>query len=228
MTDIKNNILPGILSKYPSVQPSFEGQNREAAKTIDSANRAGLIVLILIYVVIAFTFRSYSQPLLLFVMVPFSLIGIVWGHYIHGFAINILSWLGIIALIGIMVNDGLVLVGKFNTYLKEGMKFNEALFQAGKSRFRAIILTSLTTIAGLMPLLLEKSRQAQFLKPMAISISYGIMIATFLTLLMLPLLLSINNSLTVKIKWLLTGKKVTKEEVTRAVKELNIEQNETE
>jgi multidrug efflux pump subunit AcrB len=228
MTDIKDNILPGILVKYPSVQPSFEGQNREAAKTIDSANRAGLIVLILIYVVIAFTFRSYSQPLLLFVMVPFSLIGIVWGHYIHGFAINILSWLGIIALIGIMVNDGLVLVGKFNTYLKEGMKFNEALFQAGKSRFRAIILTSLTTVAGLMPLLLEKSRQAQFLKPMAISISYGIMIATFLTLLMLPLLLSINNSLTVKIKWLLTGKKVTKEEVTRAVKELNIEQNETE
>ncbi|MEL4455132.1 efflux RND transporter permease subunit [Lutimonas vermicola] len=228
MADIKNNILPGILAKYPSVQPSFEGQNREAAKTIDSANRAGLIVLVLIYVVIAFTFRSYSQPLLLFIMVPFSLIGIVWGHYIHGFAINILSWLGIIALIGIMVNDGLVLVGKFNTYLKEGMKFNEALFQAGKSRFRAIILTSLTTVAGLMPLLLEKSRQAQFLKPMAISISYGIMIATGLTLLMLPLLLSLNNSLTVKIKWLITGKKVTKEEVTRAVKELKIEQNETD
>ena len=228
MANIKDNILPGILSKYPSVQPSFEGQNREAAKTIDSANRAGLIVLVLIYVVIAFTFRSYSQPLLLFIMVPFSLIGIVWGHYIHGFAINILSWLGIIALVGIMVNDGLVLVGKFNTYLKEGMTFNDALFQAGKSRFRAIILTSLTTVAGLMPLLLEKSRQAQFLKPMAISISYGIMIATFLTLLMLPLLLSINNSLTVKIKWLLTGKKVTKEEVTRAVKELKIEQNDTE
>jgi len=227
MTDIKENILPGILSKYPSVQPSFEGQNREAAKTIDSANKAGMIVLVLIYVVIAFTFRSYSQPLLLFVMVPFSLIGIVWGHYIHGFAINILSWLGIIALIGIMVNDGLVLVGKFNNFLKEGMKFEEALFQAGKSRFRAIILTSLTTVAGLMPLLLEKSRQAQFLKPMAISISYGIMIATFLTLLMLPLLLSINNSLTVKIKWLLTGKKVTKEEVTRAVKELKLEEDES-
>ena len=228
MNEIKNEILPGILAKYPSVQPSFEGQNREAAKTINSANRAGLIALVLIYVVIAFTFRSYSQPFLLFVMVPFSLIGIVWGHYIHGFAINILSWLGIIALIGIMVNDGLVLVGKFNTYLKEGMKFNEALFEAGKSRFRAIILTSLTTVAGLMPLLLEKSRQAQFLKPMAISISYGIMIATFLTLLMLPLLLSINNSLTVRIKWLITGKKVTKEEVTRAVKELKIEQNDTE
>jgi multidrug efflux pump subunit AcrB len=226
MTEIRTEILPNILAKYPSVQPSFEGQNREAAKTVNSANQVGLAVLILIYTVIAFTFRSYSQPLLLIIMVPFSLIGIVWGHYIHGFAINILSWLGIIALVGIMVNDGLVLVGKFNSYLREGMDFNQALFQAGKSRFRAIFLTSLTTVAGLMPLLLEKSRQAQFLKPMAISISYGIMIATGLTLLMLPLLLSINNSLTVRIKWLLTGKKVSKEEVTRAVKELNLENDE--
>ncbi len=226
MTEIRTEILPNILAKYPSVQPSYEGQNREAAKTVNSANQVGLAVLILIYAVIAFTFRSYSQPLLLIIMVPFSLIGIVWGHYIHGFAINILSWLGIIALVGIMVNDGLVLVGKFNTYLREGMDFNEALFQAGKSRFRAIFLTSLTTVAGLMPLLLEKSRQAQFLKPMAISISYGIMIATFLTLLMLPLLLSINNSLTVRLKWLITGRKVSKEEVTRAVKELNIKDDE--
>ena len=225
MTDIKNNVLPGILAKYPTVQPSFEGQNREAAKTINSATKVGGIVLVLIYCVIAFTFRSYSQPLLLLIMVPFSLIGIVWGHYIHGFSINILSWLGIIALVGIMVNDGLVLVGKFNSYLKEGMTFNDAMFEAGKSRFRAIFLTSLTTVAGLMPLLLEKSRQAQFLKPMAISISYGIMIATFLTLLMLPLLLSINNSLTVRIKWLITGKMVSKEEVTRAVKELKLEEN---
>ncbi len=226
MTEIRTEILPNILAKYPTVKPSFEGQNREAAKTIDSANRVGLAVLILIYVVIAFTFRSYSQPLLLILMVPFSLIGVVWGHYLHGFPINILSWLGIIALVGIMVNDGLVLVGKFNSYLKEGMPFNEALIQAGKSRLRAILLTSLTTVAGLMPLLLEKSRQAQFLKPMAISISYGIIIATFLTLLMLPLLLSINNSLTVKLKWLLTGKKVSKEEVTRAVKELNLDHDE--
>jgi multidrug efflux pump subunit AcrB len=223
MSEIKNQILPKILAKYPTVSPSFEGQNREAAKTINSAGKVGSVILILIYVVIAFTFRSYSQPLLLLLMVPFSLIGIIWGHYIHGFAINILSWLGIIALIGIMVNDGLVLVGKFNLYLKEGKKFDEALIQAGVSRFRAIFLTSLTTVAGLAPLLLEKSRQAQFLKPMAISISYGIMIATFLTLLMLPLLLSINNSLTVKIKWLITGRKITKEEVTRAVKELKVE-----
>ncbi len=226
LDDIKNRVLPEILSKYPTVSPSFEGQNREAEKTKKSVNKVGLVAILLIYLVIAFTFRSYSQPLLLIVMIPFSMIGIVWGHYIHGFSINILSWLGIIALVGIMVNDGLVLVGKFNSYLKEGMKFDEALVQAGISRFRAIFLTSLTTVAGLMPLLIEKSRQAQFLKPMAISISYGIIIATFLTLLMLPLLLSLSNSLTVYLTWLRTGTKPTKEEVTRAIKELKVENEE--
>lgn len=226
MNDIKNRIMPAITSKYPTVKASYEGQNRDAEKTKKSVNIVGPIIILLIYMVIAFTFRSYSQPLLLLIMVPFSLIGIVWGHYIHGFAINILSWLGIIALVGIMVNDGLVLVGRFNTYLKEGLKYDEALVQAGISRFRAIFLTSITTVAGLAPLLMEKSRQAQFLKPMAISISYGIIIATFLTLLMLPLLLSLSNSITVFFKWYITGKKVTKEEVTRAVKELKVENNE--
>ena len=152
-------------------------------------------------------------------MIPFSIIGVAWGHFIHGFPINVLSALGIIALIGIMVNDGLVLIGKFNGFLKDGMKFEEALYEAGRSRFRAIFLTSITTIAGLAPLLLEKSRQAQFLKPMAISISYGIGIATVLTLLMLPLMLSATNSFKKHSKWLRTGKEVSREEVERAIKE---------
>jgi len=223
MNDIKTIIIPDIISRYPTISASYEGQNREAEKTKKSVNKVGFIIIMLIFIVIAFTFRSYSQPFLLILMVPFSLIGIVWGHYLHGFPINILSWLGIIALVGIMVNDGLVLVGRFNGYLKEGLKHDDALIQAGISRFRAIVLTTLTTIAGLAPLLLEKSRQAQFLKPMAISISYGLFIASFLTLLMLPLLLSVSNSITVFVKWYITGKKVTKEEVTRAVKELKVE-----
>ncbi|MDP5092188.1 MAG: efflux RND transporter permease subunit, partial [Polaribacter sp.] len=147
----------------------------------------------------------------------------VWGHFFHSFPIGILSWLGIIALIGIMVNDGLVLIGKFNNYLKEGTKFDEALIMAGQSRFRAILLTSITTIAGLGPLIFEKSRQAQFLIPMAISIAYGIAIATILTLIMLPLLLSVSNSVKVGIKWLKTGNDVTKEEVERALMEIEYE-----
>lgn len=224
ISDIKTNIIPLINEKYPSVSVLYEGQNREMQKTTESLPMVGLTILALIYMVIAFTFRSYSQPILLLVMIPFSLIGVIWGHYFHGFKINILSWLGIIALIGIMVNDGLVLVTKFNGYLKEGIKYDDALAQAGISRFRAIFLTSITTIAGLMPLLLETSRQAQFLKPMAISISYGILIATFLTLLMLPLILSFWNSVLVFFKWLRTGKEVTREEVERAIIEMKVEE----
>ena len=226
LDDIREVVMPEITSKYPTVSAIYEGQNREASKTIGSFKLIGPIILLLIYIVIAFTFRTYSQPLLLMMMIPFSLIGVAFGHYVHGFQINILSWLGIIALIGIMVNDGLVLIGKFNTYLKEGMPYNEALVQAGKSRFRAIFLTSLTTIAGLAPLLLEGSRQAQFLKPMAVSISYGIGIATVLTLVMLPLMLSVSNSIKVFIKWMRTGKEVSNEEVERAIIEQNYENDE--
>jgi predicted RND superfamily exporter protein len=158
-------------------------------------------------------------------MIPFSIIGVGWGHLIHGFPINVLSALGIIALIGIMVNDGLVLIGKFNSFLRQGMKFDEALFEAGRSRFRAIFLTSLTTIAGLAPLLLEKSRQAQFLKPMAISISYGIGIATVLTLIMLPLLLSAVNNAKTRLKWLWSGQVIDREEVERVIKEMKTQES---
>ncbi len=217
--DIQNNVMPDLLNKYPSLSVSYEGQNREGTKLTNSAKKVLPIVLFLIYATIAFTFRSYSQPFLLMLMIPFSIIGVAWGHWIHGFPINFLSALGIIALIGIMVNDGLVLIGKFNNYLLEGMKFEKALYEAGRSRFRAIFLTSLTTIAGLAPLIFEKSRQAQFLKPMAISIAYGIGIATVLTLLLLPLFLALSNYTKVGTIWLATGKKVKNEDVERALKE---------
>ncbi|QNM85153.1 efflux RND transporter permease subunit [Polaribacter pectinis] len=227
LDNIKNNIMPEILSKYPTVSPLYEGQNREAKKTTDSVNLVAPIILMLIYIVIAFTFRSYSQPILLIIMIPFSMIGVIWGHYIHNFSIGILSFLGIIALIGIMVNDGLVLIGKFNSNLKDGLKFEDALIKAGQSRFRAIFLTTLTTIAGLAPLIFEKSRQAQFLIPMAISIAYGIAIATILTLIMLPMMLSASNTLKVKIKWLKTDRDITKEEVERAIIEANYDDGST-
>ena len=220
--------MPQINAKYPSVTALYEGQNREASKVSSSAALVGPVILLLIYIVIVFTFRSYGQPFMLLIMVPFSLIGVAWGHWFHGFPVNILSFLGIIALIGIMVNDGLVLISKFNSYLKEGLEFEEALFAAGKSRFRAIFLTTITTVAGLAPLILETSRQAQFLIPMAISIAYGIMIATFLTLLTLPVLLSIANYSKVYTKWFWEGKKPTKEEVERAIIELKSENEEVE
>lgn len=226
MTSIKAELLPVIQAQFPSVTASFEGQNREAGKVSGSASLVLPIVIFMIYVIITFTFRSFSQPLMLILMVPFSLIGVAWGHWFHGFPINMLSFLGIIALVGIVVNDGLVLIGKFNGFLKEGLKFDDALYEAGKSRFRAIFLTSLTTIAGLTPLIFEKSRQAQFLIPMAIAIAYGIALATVLTLVMLPLMLSLGNNLKVYWKYMTTGIKPTKEEVEQAIREQKVEQNE--
>ncbi|MEM6831914.1 MAG: efflux RND transporter permease subunit, partial [Bacteroidota bacterium] len=223
LENIRTNIIPEILSKYPSVKVSYEGQNRQAGKLVNSFYQIGPIILVLIFMTIAFTFRSYSQPFLLLSMIPLSLIGVAWGHWIHGFSLNALSLLGIIALIGITVNDGLVLISKLNSFLKEGMEFDKAIREAGKSRFRAIFLTSLTTIAGLAPLIMEKSRNAQFLIPMAISIAYGIAIATFLTLLVLPLLISLTNDFKVFFKWLVTGVKVSKHTVERAVIELEAE-----
>jgi len=226
MADIKQELLPVIQAQFPSVTASFEGQNREANKVSGSARMVVPVVIFMIFVIITFTFRSFSQPLMLILMVPFSLIGVAWGHWIHDFPINMLSYLGIIALVGIVVNDGLVLIGKFNGFLREGLKFDEALLEAGKSRFRAIFLTSITTVAGLTPLIFEKSRQAQFLIPMAISIAYGIALATVLTLVMLPLMLSLGNNMKVYWKWLATGKKPMKEEVERTIIEQKVEQDE--
>jgi len=219
MSDIRENIVPQLQAKYPTISASYEGQNREASKLSASLASAGIPILILIYMTIAFTFRSFSQPILLILLVPLSITGVAWGHWIHNFPLNILSILGIIALIGIMVNDGLVLIGKFNNNLREGMTFDDALLNAGKSRFRAIFLTSVTTVAGLAPLLLEKSRQAQFLKPMAISVSYGITFATLLTLIVLPVFLSYSNQIKVYIKWLTTGNFPSKELVERPLLE---------
>ncbi len=225
---IRQNIMPEILARYPTVTPLYEGQNREAGKLTASVWTVVPAVLFLIYAIIAFTFRSYSQPILLFLMVPFSMIGVAFGHWVHGFPINMLSWLGIIALIGIMVNDGLVLIGKFNLFLREGLAFEDALHEAGRSRFRPIFLTSMTTIAGLAPLIFETSRQAQFLIPMAISIAYGIAVATLLTLFLLPLLLSVNNYWKVGRRWLITGEKPSREDVERAVQEVRQEEAELE
>ena len=120
---------------------------------------------------------------------------VAWGHLLHGFPVNVISLLGIIALIGILVNDGLVLISKFNSNLREGMTFDDAILKQVEKDLEQSFLTSITTMAGLAPIILEKSFQAQLLKPMAISIAYGIGYATFLTLILLPILISITNSL---------------------------------
>ena len=218
---VQNNIIPEIKEKYPSIKVSFEGQYREANKTIESSKVVFPLALFLIFCTIGFVFRTYSQPFLLLTLIPFSLTTVAWGHLIHGFPINVISLLGVIALIGILVNDGLVLISKFNSNLREGMSFDDSIFSAGRERFRAIFLTSITTIAGLAPIILEKSFQAQLLKPMAISIAYGIGYATFLTLILLPILISFTNSFKVNFAWIVKGKKPNKRDVEAPIVEQN-------
>ena len=217
IAEIRQNILPPLLKANPSVDVKYEGQNREAQLTIESAKKVMPLVLLLIIFLITFTFRSFYQAVTIFLLIPLSLVGVAWGHYLHGLPLSIFSFLGVIALIGVIVNDSLVLVSKLNTYLRDGLPFHEAVMQAGLSRFRAIVLTSATTIAGLAPLILEKSVQAQFLIPMAIALAYGIAMATILTLLVLPILLVYLNHFKVYLNWFWDGKKPSHEEVEPAI-----------
>ncbi len=208
LIEIENAVLPAVLAKYPSVNFSMEGQVRDNAKTQASVAKVGPIVLLIFSVIIILTFRSFNQTIAVLAIIPFGLIGVFFGHWILDRPFSfILSGLGVLALVGVMVNDALVLVSQFNILIKEGKPFREALYEASSSRFRPIFLTSVTTIAGLAPLIFEKSLQAQFLIPMAITIAFGLAVSTLLVLVTLPAFLLIINSYKVGIVWLWEGTK---------------------
>ena len=193
IADISKDVLPGIAEQYPDIRFMFEGQSRENLKTMRAIKRVVPPIMIMMFLIVVITFRSFSQALIVFVLIPFSIIGVVWGHFFQGYIVSILSWFGAIALAGIVVNDSLVLVSTLNRKLKQGMEFKAALYETGVTRLRPVLLTSLTTIAGLGPLIFERSHQAQFLSPMAISVAYGLLFGTLLTLIMLPAMLVVLN-----------------------------------
>ena len=178
--------LDQIRLKYPDVRYTFEGEQREQSESFGSLYFGALFVLFVIYSLLAIPFRSYLQPLIVMGIIPFSIIGAILGHMIMGMNISIMSIMGLLALAGVVVNDSLVLVDWVNKRRQEGVNLMEAVRNAGVARFRAILLTSLTTFAGLMPLIFEKSTQAQFLIPMAVSLGFGILFATFITLILVP------------------------------------------
>lgn len=191
--DVKEVILPEVLKEFPDVRASFEGQEREQGKTQRSLGIVMPLIFLMMFFVIVLTFKSVSQALIVFALLPFGFIGVGLGHYLQGLPISLFSILGVIALIGIFVNDALVFITTFNDKIREGYEFKEAVIETGRSRFRPILLTSITTIAGLAPLILEKSFQAQFLIPMAISVAYGLLVGTFILLVLIPALLMISN-----------------------------------
>jgi multidrug efflux pump subunit AcrB len=184
--DLAETVLPALLADYPGVSYSFEGEQREQAETFGGLERGFLMALIMIYALMAIAFKSYLQPLIVMCVIPFGFVGAVWGHMIMGLDMTVLSMFGLVALTGIVVNDSIVLVHYVNKRRAEGASVEEAVHEAGLVRFRAIILTSVTTFGGLTPLLLERSVQAKFMIPMAVSLAYGVVFATFITLVIVP------------------------------------------
>ncbi len=154
-----------------------------------------LLAVFAIYMLIATLFRSYLQPLVILVTIPFGLIGSIWGHYILGWDLTMISLFGMVGLTGIVVNDAIVLIERINTNIKEGISFKEAVRLGGVRRFRAVFLTSVTTVGGLAPLIFESDPHATMLIPIAITIVFGVIFATILTLVLIPCLLVILNDL---------------------------------
>lgn len=225
--DIKTKLMPEILARYPQIQVSYEGQNREQVKSQVSIQRIAPIIFGLMFFIIVLTFRSPLQGVAVFSLIPFGLVGVSLGHWIMGAQISLFSMLGMLALVGILVNDALVLVAAYNSNLREGKPIQKALYDACLSRFRPILLTSLTTVAGLAPLMLNKSFQAQFLIPMAISLAYGLVFVTLITLLLLPVLLLWINPLHRVWVWIRSGKWPEAESGEPTLRELR-EMNELE
>jgi multidrug efflux pump subunit AcrB len=183
--DLDERILPEIQTAHPGVLYSHEGSKSEERDTIAGLQRGFALALLLIYALLAIPLRSYFQPLVIMSAIPFGLVGAVWGHLLMGMDMTILSMFGIVALAGVVVNDSLVLVDFINRRRRRH-PLEVAIREAGVARFRPILLTSLTTFFGLLPLLLERSLQARFLIPMAVSLSFGVLFATFITLVLVP------------------------------------------
>ncbi len=185
---VRQQQIQPILDNYPSVSFQLEGASQDEAEATNSLAIGFVLALFAIFALMAIPLKSYSQPLIIMSVIPFGMIGAVIGHWVIGMPISILSLFGIIALAGVVVNDSLVMVDYVNQARRDGVALRQAVQDAGSARFRAIILTSLTTFFGLLPIVLEKSLQAKMVIPMAISLAFGILFATVITLLLIPCL----------------------------------------
>lgn len=222
LADIQEKVVPGVLSRIQGVQVSFEGQSRDQQKMQESMRSAFSVALLGMVILLFLVFRSYAQGLHIFSVIPFGIMGAIWGHGIQGIQVNTLSIYGIIALAGIIINDSIVFLDQINRNIREGQKVFDAVYNAGISRLRPILLTTLTTAVGLAPIIFETSRQAQFLIPMAVSVAYGLVFGTFILLIILPASYLVQNKFRLWMTYLFTGKKHEPEEVEPARKELQV------
>jgi multidrug efflux pump subunit AcrB len=186
--DLRATVLPQLVHDFPGLAYDFEGEQREQSESLGSLRLNFFVAQLAIFALLAIPFRSYSQPLIIMSAIPFGLVGAVFGHLIMGLDLTMLSMFGMVALTGVVVNDSLILVDLVNRMREGGSTVDQAITEAGVRRFRPILLTTATTFLGLTPMIFETSMQARFLIPMAVSLGYGIVFATAITLILVPVL----------------------------------------
>lgn len=214
--DLSTGFFKQLEFENPGVMVSLQGEKEKMRESLGSLTVTYPLALLGIYIIIATVFRSYIQPMIIMITIPFGLIGATFGHLIMGYELSMMSMFGMVALSGVVVNDAIVLIECVNDLVARGMPYMEALRRAGVRRFRAIFLTTVTTVGGLAPLMLEQDMQARFLIPMAISLSAGVGFATLLTLFLIPCLLAIVNDIRCLVAYLRTGSWPVREQVEPA------------
>ncbi|MCK0164434.1 efflux RND transporter permease subunit [Marinobacter sp. S6332] len=196
VASLQQDLVPTLERQYPGLDINFAGEAEQQAETQNSMVHVFMIAMLVIYMLLAIPLKSYIQPVLIMTAIPFGIVGAILGHWMNDLSISILSLNGIIALSGVVVNDSLLLVSRYNELKPDADHQIEAISKACRSRLRAVLLTSVTTFAGLAPLLFETSAQAQFLIPAAVALGYGIMFATVITLILIPVLVAIQHDVT--------------------------------
>jgi multidrug efflux pump subunit AcrB len=217
LDQIEIEIMPELKAQFAGIRYMYQGQQKYSQEAMGQAGKYYLFAFMVIFMLLVMHFKSVPKAFIIILMIPVSLLGVAWGHGLHGQPLSIMSLWGAVALTGVIINDAIVFYAKFDGLLIEGYTVSEAVKAAGKVRLRPIILTSLTTSVGLFPMLFEKSVQAQFLIPMAISLAYGVALGTIFILIFFPVLIMLLNDARVYVRYLWTGVRPTPEEVETAI-----------
>jgi len=199
---LEADFLPALAERYPGLTYSFEGEEVQFAESMDGKFQGFAAALFVVYAMLAIPLKRYVRPFSILSSVRFGMVGAIWGHWLLGLQVSFLSMCGMVALAGVVVNDGLVLASFIGSYSRKTGNLTQAVQLAGEARFRSIILTSLTTAAGVTPLMLESSLQAQFLIPMAVALASGVLFATGVTLVLMPSLYMIVEDCRHGLRWL--------------------------
>jgi multidrug efflux pump subunit AcrB len=188
MAELNKDVLPALVAAHPGLSYAVGGQQQQQAESLDALKYGFMLAQIIMFALMAIPFKSYSQPLIIMAAIPFGFVGALGGHLLMGYDLSVLSMMGLVALSGVVVNDSIVLISAINEFREQGMTRVDAVVAGGVRRFRPIMLTSLTTFFGLAPMIFETSVQARFLIPMALSLGFGVLFATFIILLIVPCL----------------------------------------